>query len=116
MAPAIPRDLLASAYLSLSGEPAWSKEDAVKVINWATASRLPVSGVEVWLPTTPGPTIPTPYIYTFETEKYVDENRDRFVERANSAAMDYVKSFEWETDDRQHHGLIPFFNITLDDG
>jgi hypothetical protein len=112
----LPQDLLSSAYLSQNGEPAWPLRDALKVIDWATKSNIAVFGVEIWLPTTPGPTIPTPYIYTHETHRRSGENWNRFVERANDAAANYISSFDWDDADRKHHGMRPYFNVTLDDG
>lgn len=111
----IPEHLCSSAYYSLNKEPAWSRKDALEVIAWASASQLAIFGIEIWLPTTPGPTIPTPYIYTFETEQLGGENWEQFVQRANSSAADYVSSFDWDCADAQHHGLEPYFNLTLGD-
>lgn len=115
MALQIPDDLVSSAFLSLSGEPAWSKDDALKVIDWATISEIGVFGVEVWLPTVPGPTIPTPYIYTFQVQAHEGEDWDQFVRRANRLCAHYVRNFAWDAADKNHQGLIPYFNLTLDD-
>ena len=112
----IPRELMASAYSSQGGEAAWSKEDALNVIRWATSSEIAVFGVEVWLPTTPGPTIPMPFVYTFGWEPYKNETWLAFVKRANVGSVEYVDEFEWDPEDVQHHGMEPFFNLTLDRG
>ncbi len=109
----LPQELLSKAYLSGSGEPAWSAPDVLNVISWATESHFAVLGGEVWLPTTPGPTIPAPFFYTFETEQESGENWDDYVGRANNAANYYVKTFQWDVADVKHRGLDPFFNLTL---
>ena len=45
-------------------EPAWPKQAALEIIEFCMAESIAVLGGEVWLPTDPGPTVPTPYIYT----------------------------------------------------
>ena len=113
MSAQIPGSLLARAYLAQNGEAAWSRGDTLQVIAWAVASHVPILGIEVWLPTTPGPTIPTPYIYTFEPKSVPGEPRNEFIVRAGREAAEYVTSFAWDTQDRAHHGMEPFFNITF---
>ena len=112
----IPQELMANAYLSQSGEPAWCKDDALQVIRWATSLEVAVIGIEVWLPTLPGPTIPMPYFYSFDCEPAEGEGWFEFVNRANKEAADYVDGFDWDPNDTKHFGTQPFFNITLDDG
>ena len=111
----IPAALLARAYFAQNGETAWHRDAALEVIAWAAASHVPILGVEVWLPTTPGPTIPTPYIYTFEPKPVAGESRDDIVARASREAAQYITSFVWHDEDRKHHGMEPFFNITFAD-
>jgi hypothetical protein len=111
----IPQDLMASAYLSQDGEAAWCKEDVLQVIRWATASKLAVFGVEVWLPTKPGPTIPMPFFYSFDCKPSKGETWLEFVNRANKGAIDYVKGFQWDPEDTKHLEKQPFFNLTLGD-
>ena len=92
----LPNDLLMGAYQISNGEAAWPRDDALKVIRWATASRVAVFGAEIWIPTTPGPTIPTPYIYTFEPKQIADEEWTHFVGRANkevAAYFDCIRHF-----------------------
>lgn len=110
----VPEELMANAYLSQGGEAAWCKEDALHLIRWATASKIAVFGVEVWLPTTPGPTIPMPFFYSFDCEPSEGEAWLDFVDRANKGATDYVNGFEWDPEDIKHLGKQPFFNLTLD--
>jgi hypothetical protein len=109
----IPQHLRSCAYLSSTEEPAWSRQGALEVIAWATASQLAAFGIEIWLPTKPGPTIPAPYIYAFAMEQLDGETWDQFVRRANDAAADYVQAFEWDAADTQYHGSEPYFNLTL---
>ncbi len=109
----IPGSLLARAFLSQNGEAAWGKDDALQVLAWAAASQIPILGVEVWIPTTPGPTIPTPFIYTFEPKYAAGEPHSEFIARANREAAEYVRSFAWDSEDRAHHGIEAFFNMTF---
>jgi hypothetical protein len=111
----LPSSLLGGAYLSQTGEPAWPRVEALQVISWATKSEIPILGVEIWIPTTPGPTIPMPYFYAFEPESNPGESETDFIVRANDATADYVRSFDWDSEDKQHHGVEPFFNLTLGD-
>lgn len=113
MAVIVPDHLMRSAYLSQNGEAAWSRDEAIAVIDWATTASIGVFGVEVWLPTTPGPTIPTPIFYAHDTEENLHEDWQHFVERANSAARNYVSTFCWDEADNTHQNEIPYFNLTL---
>jgi len=115
MLPKVPDYLLARAYFAQNQETAWARNDALKVIDWATATRIPVLGVEIWIPTNPGPTIPTPFIYTFEPKQVQGDSKALLVGRSNKEAADYVRLFDWDQDDTAHHGIEPFFNITLSD-
>ncbi len=109
----IPDDLLSTAFFSFDGEPGWPRHEALKVIDLASASHIAVLGGEIWLPSTPGPRIPTPFIYTFETRQHDGEDWEQFVERTNAAAADYVRAFEWDRRDDRHLESMPYFNLTL---
>ena len=106
-----PNRLLGSAYFDTGGEPSWPTHDALRVIEWATNCDLAVFGGEVWLPTNPGPTIP---MYAFSSEPHMDEKWNQFVQRANPAAEQFMKNFEWNENDLPCHGFIPYFNLTID--
>src|SRR5438128_915589 len=54
---------------SATAEPAWQRSDAVRVLAELLELRIPVVGVEVWVPTTPGPTIPTAPYYGVSIER-----------------------------------------------
>lgn len=101
----IPAEFMEHAYTSQQGEPAWKRSDAEKVIQWATQSGIAIFGVEVWLPTSPGPTIPTPFFYTSSCDPRENEGWNDFVERANSEALVYIQSFEWDAYDVRHHDM-----------
>lgn len=112
----LPDYLNASAYKSQTGESAWPRTEAIAVINLATQSNIAVFGVEVWLPTTPGPTIPTPIIYVHDVQGRADEESWKdFVARANSDAREYISKFQWDDTDHAHKAEIPFFNLTFGD-
>lgn len=66
-----------------------------------------VIGVDVWLPTTPGPTIPTPYVYDWNLSS------DRVTPEYPRTAVDFIQTFEWSEDDTSHRGLEPYFNLTV---
>jgi len=108
-----PGNLLSSAYFSRSREPAWPQLEALKVIDWAKANRIGIFGIEIWLPSSPGPTIPTPYIYTLDLERPIKEYWEAFVARSSAEATEYVIRFEWDQNDVDHHDMTPYFNITL---
>jgi hypothetical protein len=110
----VPRDLLANAYLSQSGEPAWARIDALRVIDWARDVGLSLLGIEIWIPTSPGPTIPMPFFYSYEPTPFPAESKALFDVRTYLEAADYVLSFEWDRQDTAHQGSVPFFNFTFD--
>ena len=111
----VPDNLLKFAYVGQGSEAAWPADEALKVIDWATRSQIAVIGIEVWLPTIPGPTIPTPFVYTHETRRGETESWDQFFDRSNAAAKDYIERFEWDEYDVKHQLKTPFFNMCLDD-
>jgi hypothetical protein len=109
----VPDELCRFAYFS-DPEFAWRDAEALKVVDWAASSGIAILGGEIWLPTTPGPTIPSPYIYTFETVRLAGENWGDFVIRANRNAAAYVRDFEWDEHDFKHELKMPYFNFTFE--
>jgi hypothetical protein len=109
----IPKHLLAHAYVSENGEPAWPEYSALQVLSWAAEVGLPLLGVEIWLPTIPGPTIPTPFIYALDLNQFPGEPTGQFQKRTNREAAEYVRSFAWDARDVAHHGNVPYFNFTF---
>ena len=109
----LPKSLQTRAYHA-AGEIAWPRPEALQVIDYLTAQGTAVLGVEIWLPTSPGPTIPTPIIYNWEAEaRQESEAWTQFAERVNQLAKEYVDSFEWDEEDVSHKSLTPYFNLTL---
>lgn len=108
----LPALLRKSAYYA-TGEAAWPGQEALRVIARFTDQGIAVLGVEVWLPTRPGPTIPTPFIYTWEAEEKKEfETWTEFARRVNKQAREYIDKFEWDEADNEHQNLIPYFNFT----
>ncbi len=109
----LPESLRVAAYYA-GEEAAWPKEEAIDVLECATELGAAACGVEVWLPTVPGPTIPTPYVYSWEAEEQKPEEVwSDFVLRANSAAAQYIREFVWGSNDKAHEGFEPYFNFDL---
>jgi len=110
----LPINLKESAYLALNGEAAWPRSEALKVVDFLAKHGMAVLGGEVWLPTTPGPTIPTPIIYTWEVDKrQKGESWSEFVQRASELTKAYLSQFEWDKVDVKHKDLTPYFNLTF---
>jgi hypothetical protein len=109
----IPVDLVARAYVTQDGEMAWPKDDVLRVLRWAEDVSLPVLGIEVWIASVPGPTIPGPFIYQCDLQQPVNESSAEFASRSNREAAAYIRLFAWDPKDTAHIGLIPFFNITF---
>ena len=101
----LPKDLLASAYRA-NAEMAWRRQDAIRVIEILRSADYMILGLEVWLPTKPGPTIPTPYIYGWMGTTDISS-----ATHARSAE-EYVQTFAWDPEDKSHSAAEPYFNIT----
>jgi len=109
----LPEPLQIAAYCA-AAEYAWPREQALLVIQWLTGTGSPVIGVEVWLATEPGPTIPTPLVHTWESDSQRrSETRAAFVQRVNAEAARYVDAFAWHPEDRAHSAEVPYFNLTV---
>ena len=109
----LPEKLKKGSYFA-SGEYAWSKEGAVEIIDWLSNKVIVVNGIEIWIPTQPGPTIPSSYIYSWEAEqKKKDENWLQFVEHTNKNAKNYILSFQWDENDLNYKDCIPYFNLDI---
>jgi hypothetical protein len=100
--PSVPLHLLQRAYRARN-EYAWSRNDAIQVVEALTGGNFKVIGVDIWLPTNPGPTIPTPYVYDWSLGA-VDHPR---------VATEFIRNFDWATDDVSHLGMEPYFNLTV---
>jgi hypothetical protein len=109
----LPESLQIAAY-SADGEYAWPRDQALLVIQNLGEKGFAVIGTEVWLATEPGPTIPTPGIYTWEAQsRHAAEPWSAFAHRVNTDAADYVRAFSWHPDDRKHLSEVPYFNLTV---
>ena len=106
----LPDRLKNSAYRA-GTEYAWNMRDTMEVIDWLSSRGLPVWGLEVWLPTQPGPTIPTPYIYQWSATVNPSGQSDAMMQ--NEMAKKYVSEFRWDERDQQRHEQIPYFNLTV---
>lgn len=109
----LPERFRKSGYLA-GGEAAWPKGEACRVIDYLTSVSLAVCGIEIWLPTDPGPTIPTPFIYTWEaTPINQQESWSDFARRTNEQAKVYIRAFEWDKEDTEHKDMSPYFNLDI---
>lgn len=109
----LPEFLRKSAYYA-GQEAAWPREQAIKVIEHLKIHNAVVLGVEVWLPTHPGPTIPTPFIYSWDSgSQHQGESWQDFVRRANTGAAEYVRRFNWDKQDQTHQEADPYFNLEV---
>jgi len=98
----LPTDLAKAAYRA-NDEMAWSRPDAIRVVELLTANRYVVLGVDIWLATQPVPTIPTPLVYDWALT--VDHPSAKL-------ATEFIRDFSWAPFDKRHHGMEPYFNIT----
>jgi hypothetical protein len=100
----LPRKLREAAYKAGS-EYAWNREDALQVIYILSNHDYVILGVDIWLPTEPGPTIPTPFMYDWSLRG--DGPRQGYPTSAN----EFVRTFEWNEADKSHKGMEPYFNF-----
>jgi hypothetical protein len=102
----VPSHLLERAY-RVGSEFAWPRDDAVEVVSALRRHHFVVVGVDIWLPTHPGPTIPTPYIYDWSLRS------DHASPGYAVSAVEFIRNFKWARDDESHQGLEPYFNLTV---
>ncbi len=109
----LPDDVKGRAYYA-KGEAAWPRQEALFVIDCLASSFYAVLGGEIWLATSPGPTIPAPYIYTWEASPWShDESWIDFVNRAKAESEIFVRAFAWDPNDKAHLADTPYFNLTV---
>jgi len=84
---------------------AWSRIPATRAVDLLEQNGYIILGVGIWLPTHPGPTIPTPFVYDWSAERVADS--------ANSAktAGEFIRTFSWDESD-QSRGQEPYFCLT----
>ncbi|RBP15888.1 hypothetical protein DFR50_107158 [Roseiarcus fermentans] len=98
--PALSPELLARAY-RIPGEVAWTRADAIAAIDGLEKAGWRILGVEVWLPTLPGPTMTG---WWWDCERVWGPQ----------TAQDYVRTFQWGADDPiSLKEAEPFFNLTV---
>jgi len=109
----LPSAIADAAYVA-GEEAAWDRSHALLVVDYCADRDLAVSGIEIWLATSPGPTIPTPYIYGWEASRRVPgETWATFVARSNLEARHFIATFEWDSADTTHFGSVPYFNLQI---
>jgi hypothetical protein len=101
---ALPSELLGRAYRS-EDELAWSREDAVEAIDRLEKAGFTVLGVEVWLPTSPGPTM-TGWNWS---------PGDQSIDNDARTVQEFVKYFRWGRFDDILRDREPWFNLTVSD-
>jgi hypothetical protein len=100
----LPKNLQDAAYKAGS-ECAWNKKDALQIIEILYNRGYVVLGVDVWLPTQPGPIIPTPFVYDWSLSADAPDPAHP------KSAQEFIHAFEWDRTDMSHHGMEPYFNI-----
>jgi hypothetical protein len=106
----IPDDLRTAAYKSKgTNECAWNREHALRVIDVLSRNGYFVLGVDIWLPTDPGPTIPTPFVYDWNCERSL--RADTSSKQYAKTAKDFIRTFDWDPADNSYKGMKPYFNI-----
>jgi len=100
----LPDDLREAAYKAGS-ESAWSKRNALRVVEILSADGYVILGVDIWLATKPGPTIPTPFVYDWSLRA------DLPSQEYPKSAAEFIQTFEWDPTDTSHNGREPYFNI-----
>lgn len=108
----LPARLKELAYAS-QGELAWPRTEAIRVIDFVASRGWGVCGVEVWLPTVPGPTLPEPFYYQVTVEPATGESWSAFVERSRTETKRFVEEFAWDARDTQSGQWEPYFNLEL---
>ena len=93
--------LLTKRAYNAGNEFAWAREDAIQVVETLVTQGFVVIGVDVWIPTIPGPTIPTPYVYDWNLNS-----------NSLKSAVEFIRGFKWADDDVAR-GVEPFFNLTV---
>lgn len=97
-------DLVESAYKA-GPELAWCKGDAIRVVELLSDRNYIILGVDVWIPTEGGPTIPTPFVYDWSLDQASAQRKRK------QSAKDFIESFEWDPADHSHGGREPYFNL-----
>jgi hypothetical protein len=98
----LPPELMRRAY-RIRNELAWARDDAIEAIDRLEKAGFTLLGVEVWIPSSPGPKM---------TGRDWD-SEDRAAPDVPATARDFVKNFKWGPYDATLKGDEPFFNLTV---
>jgi hypothetical protein len=99
----LPENLKTSVYRA-GLESAWSRTDALRVVEILAQNGYTILGVDIWLAETPGPKIPTPFVYDWDFE------------RDAQSPVDFIRRFAWGRMDTSHEGREPYVNILAERG
>jgi hypothetical protein len=101
---ALPLALMLRAYRTSDGnELAWTRSDAIEAITGLESAGFTLLGVEVWIPSSPGPLM---------TGRWWDLY-DRGVPNRRQSAVDFVTTFAWGQYDDGLKDQEPYFNLTV---
>lgn len=101
----LPKELLEETYRAET-DPALSQGDAIRVVDLLKENGYVVLGVDVWLSTNPGPTIPTPFVYDWGATRSIPAQYHR------KPASAFIRDFQWHPDDKSHGGREPYHCTT----
>lgn len=102
----IPPEIATRAYRA-AGEFAWARDDALRVVEALKEKHFIILGVEVWLPTEPGPTIPSPILYVWSLQSVGG------TPTYARSATEFIRDFGWADDDEDNEDSEPYFNLTV---
>ena len=102
------------AYIATNGEPAWPALAALQVIQELTDRSCRVIGIEVWLPTQPGPTVAGPPYYWEPPREIYGSLTD--IRSTNAEAQEYIRGFKLDPADTKSVGHELHFNLEVDCG
>src|SRR5437868_6524137 len=97
----LPDELRSTGYADATGELAWTKEQALRVVDYLTSHALRILGVEVWIPKGQNPSIPG---------FFGDERASEFVgpvELHNDISRRFISDFSWPPEEAKLRGKIP---------
>jgi hypothetical protein len=107
----LPSELLNRAYRH-GTEAAWDRTTGLRVIDYVSLRGRRIVGIEVWLPSSGAPTIPSRFFYGW-TEPELTADRDVRLSKANDLARNYIMTFSWDPRDTAVQKLAPYFNFTV---
>ena len=94
-------DLLRRAY-NTGNELAWSRQDVEKAINQLTQAGFRIIGIDVWIPSQPGPIV-TGWDWS---------DSDAGSPGLAQSAQQFVEDFKWGANDGRMSANEPYFNLT----